>query len=134
MQTDELTWTVLAGSTNHDSGELVVGVDANISLPTLQLVSAPIVTLAGPEVITDFSWWREGELARETGWGLVDDQITVEIEHGYAEGSFQHQLVKGIALGVAARVRAPAEGQQPTAELTPGEQDQLHPYRLITIA
>lgn len=135
VQTDELTLIVQAGSGYVRSGELVAGVSGDIFLPTLRLLSAPIITLADASVVTDFSWQDHGHLSRVTGWGAVDDLITVEFTHGYDAGSFQHELVKGVALGVAARVlSAPNDDAQTlSAALLQSEENQLNPYRLQTI-
>lgn len=103
---------------------------AYLFVATLRLASKPTVTLADLSTPTDFSWATFGMLSRDAGWGEADDVVTGRITHGYPEGSFQHKLVRGVALGVAARILL-AGSDPTTAALLDSEERQLHPYRLL---
>lgn len=106
---------------------------AELFLPSLHITTKPTVTLADASSPTDFSWSAGGWVKRASGWGLTDDVLTFQVTHGYPEGSTQHQLIRGVALGVAARLIN--TGESPTAAaLLPEEEAQLYPLRLFVVA
>lgn len=102
-------------------------------LPTLYLTQAPIVTLPDLSLTTAFSWSPGGRISRTYTWGTVDQLVSVAFQHGFPDGSVQHKLAKGVALGVAKRLIETNE-LQAGGSLLPAEESQLHPLRIIAIA
>jgi hypothetical protein len=112
------------------------------ALPTMHLTAEPVITLPDASVPTDFTWGVGGYVNRLYAWGIPGTELSVSMTHGFPDGSYQHELVKGVAVGVAARFLdgevQPAGSANLTAPakvaLTPEEEEQLSVYRLIPIA